>query len=854
LSFPRRTLPFTTAARIAWRDLRATPAKFLFVVLAVAVGVGAITGVRGFSQAFRAALLSQARTLMSADLTVRLREYPAPDQMTALDEPLRSRGAYRTWVTELISMASTAASPIPQMVALKAVDPQVYPFYGAITVNPSMDLKDALRPDSVVVSDDLPARLKSEIGGMLRIGGQEFRIAATIVREPDRLAGSANPGMRVLITRAGLDRAGLLRPGARSVNRFLYKLPTAKVPATKEYFRQALPEAQVLDYRETDPAVTRGLDNATTFLSLVSLIALIVGALGVAMAMFTHIEQRMDSIAVLKCLGARSTQVLQIYAMETLGLGIAGGLLGIVVGAGVERAFPMLLARLLTLEADLSWHWTLLAEALGVGVLSTLLFTLPPLLGVRRIRPNRILRRAMDEGQPTMRERIAQGAPSFTAAALLVAGLDLIAVWLSQSWRAGSYFLGGLIASLVTLAAVAWLLLMGLRRLVRAFPLLPPALRHGIANLYRPGNQSQAVLVALGIGVMFTMTTYLIQREVVDEISSRWPASRPNVFLLDVTPAQKPALTRLVESQPGVQGKILLAPSLPIRVQSVNGTPIEDLPRSDRRRRFAFNVPSTWTDTLPPNTRVLEGGWWNRGVAEPRVSLSETEARFLRIHPGDTIEFRAAGKVMRARVAAVHRIETNTMGSGMFGFVFSESTFAALPAIYYGGVRVDPPAVGKLQQALYTRFPTVTVINFADTMRLVQDIVDQVAVVIRFLAGFAILAGVVILAASVAGTRFRRIREVVILKTLGGTRRRVAAIFSVEFLILGTVAGLIGAVLAWAFTNILWQRFFQGDSVPFHPGASLIAVGATALIANVAGWLASFRILGEKPLEVLREE
>jgi putative ABC transport system permease protein len=224
------------------------------------------------------------------------------------------------------------------------------------------------------------------------------------------------------------------------------------------------------------------------------------------------------------------------------------------------------------------------------------------------------------------------------------------------------------------------------------------------------------------------------------------------------------------------------------------------------------------------------------------------------LKPGDTIEYRAGGRTLTARVAAIHKADSNSMGAGWFGLVFSAAAFDEMPAIYYGAVRVDPTLVGSVQRILYERFPTVTVINFADTMKMVQEIVDQVALVIRFLSGFAILAGVVILAASVAGQRFRRLREVVILKTLGGTRRRVAAIFSVEFLILGTVAGIMGSLLAYAFTNLLWQRFFEGDHVPFHTGVTLISILATAVIANAAGWLASFRILAQKPLEVLREE
>jgi putative ABC transport system permease protein len=234
------------------------------------------------------------------------------------------------------------------------------------------------------------------------------------------------------------------------------------------------------------------------------------------------------------------------------------------------------------------------------------------------------------------------------------------------------------------------------------------------------------------------------------------------------------------------------------------------------------------------------------------VSVAEEAAKILDVQPGSHLQFSAFGRNMAVRVSSIHRTEAIRVGANN-EFIFDPATLAGLPAIFYGGVRVKPGAVSALQRAAYDKFPTVSVINAADVLQIVQDVVDQIALVIRFISLFTILAGVIILASSVAGTRFRRIREVVILKTLGATRRRVASIFSVEFLILGLVAGLMGSLLATGFSSLLLKRFFDGQ-FRFDPLPNLLAIVLTALIANAAGWLASFRILGRKPLEVLREE
>jgi putative ABC transport system permease protein len=834
------TSSLRTFSKIAWRESRASAAKFAFVVLAVALGVASLTGVRGFSRAFNRTLLRQARTLMAADLSVRVFALPGPQQ-EAIMKKYEDQGAKRTWVTETVTMVTAPGSDLPLLCSVKAVDPKVYPFYGAVQLNPPGDIATKLTAGTAAVSEDLLIRLKISTGDSIRIGGQDFRVAGIVEAEPDRMSGSLNVGPRILMSREGLDRTGLIIPGSRASERFLFRLPTGfNVAAMRTELKKAFPDAFINDYRQTNPAIEQGLERATTFLSLVSLIALIVGALGVATAIQAHLSQRMDSIAIMKCLGARSSQIVLIYAMQTLGLGLIGGTIGLMFGLLVERAFPVFLDRYFHMQADASWDFVTAGQGITIAVLTTLLFTLPPLLSIKRIRPGLIFRREMSAEQsnvPAWRRWLVSARESSISTVLILLGIGGVAAWLSSSVRMGVWFVVGLTVSLLLLSAVAWLLRRGLKLISRnSGRALRPSIRHGIANLYRPGNHAQSALVALGIGVMFTLTVYLVQRGLVVELVKSAPPGMPNVFLLDITPRIKDGVEKVAAQQKGIEGKLRLMATVSARISSINGAPFDRSNLKGVSRRYAQNLTVSPLPSLKPG----------------ELSISEDAAKVLRVGVGSKIVWSTPSREFTSVVSAIHKPD-QTRADRRFEFFLAPDLLADLPTIYYGALRVSPPLVPALQRAIYNTYPTVTVVNVADVMQIVQNVVDQISLVIRFISAFAILAGAIILASSIAGTRFRRIREVVILKTLGATRNRVAEIFSIEFIILGLVAGVMGSLLATGFANVLLHELLKAP-VRFDLIPNLICVLLTTLIANIAGWLASFRILGQKPLEVLRHE
>ncbi|HAX40958.1 MAG TPA: ABC transporter permease [Solibacterales bacterium] len=846
-----------TAAKIAWREARAARLKFVFVLFGVAAGVGALTGVRGFSAAFYEALDREARTLMAADLSIRQFQTPDEKQQAVLDR-YAAEGSVVTLVTETVSMMSGGGSAPPVLVSVKAIDPALYPFYGTVRLDPPGTLAAVLTDSTIAVSEDLLIRLELQPGAEVKLGNEEFTVGAVVKTEPDRMTGSLNVGPRVMITREGLERAGLMTFGSRAAQRYLLKTPPGlDLTKAKAELRKDFPEARVATANETHPAITRALERSTTFLSLVSLIALIVGALGVATAIHAHLQQRLDTIAIMKCIGARSSQIIRIYTLETAMLGLAGGLAGIVVGAGVQWVFPMLLSRYFEFEHGMGWSSAFALEGLGVGLLVTLLFTLPPLLSIRQVRPALIFRREMAEAKPEWRERLRRQLPAVLCGLLILAGLGGVAAWLAESLRMGVTFIGGLAASLLILGLVAWILLRFLRIFVtnRSFS-LPITWRQGLANLYRPGNHAGAVLVSLGIGVMFTLTIYLIQKSLLSEVAGAAPPNAPNVFIINVTERERAGLQAILDGQPGLpvdpKARPKLSPLVAARLTAIDGTlpDRESLKGFDRRLLSTRQV--TWVEEKPEDVQVRQGEWWAAGAAESLLAVDENTAQTLGVSVGDQVRWEVTGRQFDTRVGALYRVQSVSPG-GVPDFYFNRKALEGAPVQYLGTARIAPAQVPKLQREVFAKYPTITVVNVADVLVIVQEVVDQVSLVVRFISAFAILAGAIILASTVAGTRFRRMREAAVLKTIGARRRRLVGIFSVEFLVLGLVAGIMGSVLATGFTRLLLVRLLDAE-FKFDVLPNVLTIVLTAVLAVATGWLASLRVLEQKPLEVLREE
>jgi putative ABC transport system permease protein len=863
---PKRALTWQRAAAIALRDLKSAPGKFGFVILSVAIGVAALVGVRGFAESFRRTLGGEARSLMAGDLSARIFGLPTPaenDKIKAVETKVP--GTRSTWVTETLSMASVPPDPVPLLVTLKAVDPTAYPFYGEAKLEPAMTLQQALAGDSAVVADEFLVRLNAHVGQSLRLGDKSYRIAAVLQQEPDRISAGAGMGPRVMISRARLDASGLIAPGSRASARLLLKLPDplpkGVTPLSVRHdLEAAMPDAQVMDYREGNPAITEGLDHATAILSLICLVAMVLGAIGVAMAMHAHLEQRMDMLAILKAIGAGSSDLLRIFLIQTLGLGLAGGLVGVAAGIGVMKLLPAVFGKLLPVHTVLEVPWHSIAAGLGTGLLTTLLFCLPPLLDVRAVRPVLVLRRLVEQGPEgiggffaKLRARWLQ----LVIALVVLAALVGIAWALSDSATVGFWFAAGLTSALAVLLVLAFLLLRFLRWILNRIRLhLPSSLRHGLANLYRPGNQSAAVLTSLGTGVMLILSVYLMQSSLLREIKETASPKLPNMFLIDITSDEAPGLRDFFAHQPGITEPADLMPVVRGEFVSIHGKPLDQFKGQHVPLRMLQNAELTWADKLPEGDKILKGAWFTspdttKSNAQ-QIAVADWIADRLHLAIGSSMELQTAlNGTHKLTVAAIYKSDGEHTSSRV-SFVLPSGALKNEVATWYGGVHAQAAQIPAIERALFQAYPTVTVINIADILTRIETVVDQITFVIHFLAGFSIFAGLTILASSIASTRFRRMREAVVLKTLGATRMRIVRTFSVEFSVLGLLAGMVGVVFANLLTRVLLHRMQVGYHLNW-PGAAVALIG-TAILATGTGWIASYRILGLRPLEVLREE
>ena len=551
---------------------------------------------------------------MAGDLSARLFRQLTPKESQQLDA-LNGQGVQRTDATELVSMASSAADPVPLLVSLKAVDPAAYPYYGSVLINPVGDFHSVLTDQTVIVGPDLLFRLHLRIGDTLKIGRNVFTIAAVVMREPDRMSSTMGLGPRVFITRHALETSGLLQQGSRAGERFLFRLSSQapNVEKVRARLEGILPEAQVADYRQANPGLTRGLDQATGILSMICLVAMVLGAIGVAMAMRAHLAQRMDILAVMKSIGARSSDILRIYVLQTTLLGLAGGLLGIILGIGVEKLLPRILGMLLPITVATAIPYRAGAAGLLTGLLTTLLFCLPPLLDIRNVKPNLVFRRMVEteDGAGKRSWKSAFRAPfkekraQSISIVIIVLALCGIAAALSDSWLIARWFTGVLCAILLFILGMTAGVLKLLRILLDKTRLsLPSFLRHGLANLYRPGNQSKAVLSALGVGVMLILSVFLMQRSMIHDMQVTLGSGVPNVFLIDISSEELPGVQKLLASQPGVRGGMEALPVISGRLSEINGVDAES--RKEEKhfpRHLLQSVLLTWSDRLPAGAK-----------------------------------------------------------------------------------------------------------------------------------------------------------------------------------------------------------------------------------------------------------
>jgi putative ABC transport system permease protein len=680
------------------------------------------------------------------------------------------------------------------------------------------------------------------------VGEADFEIRATFDREPGGSAGGFRLGARVFIEKKAFDEAGITRNSGRVRRRILYRTsdnPNALVKNLREQLKGTTVTVQ--SYRETQENLNAQFERTENYLSLTGLLILVLGGVGVWNVARVFVEQKRKTIAVLKCLGAGGTQVITVYLLQILTLGLIGSLFGVLLAQIFLWFARWRFADALPEAMSYAVHFSTAWQGILLGVLISLLFSALPLLQVRTIKPNLLLR---DEAGEKMRRL---DWTKWTFGAVSLAGLLGVAAWQAGSLKVGAIFLAGLGATSLVLYLAAIVLTKLLRRL-RNFGSFSVA--QAVNSLYRPGNQTRIILLAVGLGAFVVLAVQSLQANLIREFDFTRNQTLPSLFFIDIQKSQIDRLKIIVET--ATQEAVQIVPTIRARVALVNGEPF-DFSRSEVRERqgqIGREFAVTYRPNLDENETVVAGEWWNAHASsdETEVSIEEGIARALGVAVGEWVTFDISGRKINARVVSLRKLDLRNTRTA-FIFVFRPGTLEKAPQTFVATVlkRIPETERARLQRSVIDEFPNVQIFDVAEVVVAVQKLVNNFVLAISFVGSFVILSGMLILIGSIALTKSQRIYENAILKTLGAKRATLAAILFAEYGLLGVLAGVIGAGFATLLSFAAAKYVFLIEW-EFDTRLTVLGVLITAALVMIVGAVASFDVLFRKPLAILRSQ
>jgi putative ABC transport system permease protein len=831
---------------MAWRDTRTSRGRLLLFSSSIVLGVAALAAIGSLGTNLERAVEEQARTLLGADLAISSRQ-PFSAEEEALIQEIGGEQSRETSFSSMIYFPATGGTRLVQVRALSGA----FPFYGRLETEPPGAEAAFRQGRGALVEQNLLIQFGAKVGDNIRLGQLTLPVAGELIKVPGESAALAVVAPRVYLPMEDLAAASLLGQGSLAQYKTFFKFPAQiSVPQLVARLQPQLEKLRLnfdtVEKRKQN--LGRAMDNLYHFLNLTGLVALMLGGVGVAGAIHVHVKQKLGTVAVLRCLGGWAAQVFAVYLAQGIALGALGALVGTALGVVVQTLLPRVLADFIPFTFQFQTAWLALARAAGAGFLVCLLFALLPLLAVRRVSPWAALRVAFE---PAARPDPLRWAVMACLAALVL-GFGLTQ---GRNWRAGLGFVLGLGVVFVLLAAAARALAALARQSGRMN--LPFVARQGLANLHRPDNRTQLLLFSLGLGTFLLAGIFLVQHTLMADLIVPG-ASRANAVLFDIQPDQKEPVAQLVRAL----GRPVLdeAPIVTMRLTSIKGRSIESLladrqsslPGWTLRREYR----STYTDHLRDAEKISAGQWigqaTNQTEAVP-ISVEAGIARELRVKPGDEIVFDVQGRPVRTRVASLREVNWRRPQPNFF-MLFPRGVLEAAPGMNVLVTRVDSSAQSALlQREVVKAFPNVSVIDLTLILETVDAIVGKVSFVIRFMALFTVVTGILVMAGALVSSHFQRVRESILLRTLGASQAQIWRILAVEYLALGLLAALTGLLLAlaavWALAAFVFEAHFAPPLWPV-----LAALAAVPALTLGTGLLMSRGILRQSPLAVLRAE
>ncbi|MCB0534939.1 MAG: FtsX-like permease family protein [Lewinellaceae bacterium] len=837
--------------KMAWRDSRRNRARLLLFISAIVAGIAALTAVRSFSVNLTNDIDREAKSLLGADLLIEGNQ-PLPDSL--FNRVMSTPGAQSARVFNLLSMAYFPKTQGTRLTNIRASDPG-YPFFGTWKSAPEKAYQNYQQGGGkkALVEHGLLLQFGVGLGDSIQIGTEHFEITGDLLSRPGRAGIGSAIAPVAFIPIQWLDSTNLVQKGSRVWYQYYFKIPqTRDLDSLVSHLDKPLEKAN-MDWETVESnkrQIGRAFGNFSTFLNLVGFVALLLGCIGVAGAVHIYIKDKLPTVAILRCLGASGRKAFYVYLVQVAGIGLFGAVLGAALGSLIQKLLPWVAKDLLPI-ADVSTDFSATSALQGVllGVSVALLFALLPLSGILKTSPLRTLRASFGEQESTNRWL------RWGIYALIAASLFGFTWWLIRNLKETLIFMGGIAGAFLLLFGVAKLLMVLLRRF---FPKnWSYVWRQGIANLFRPENQTVLLVVTIGLGTMLLSTLFLIQNLLLRQVEFSGSGNQPNMILFDIQTDQKDSVAAMVQAY----GMPLLqqVPIVTTRVETIDGlTKMQaDADTTEDRRNWVYDreFRVTFRDTLIDTEKIVEGTW--TGVHKPgepiKISISDNVKRGMRAKIGTKVVFNVQGTRLETEVGSVREVDFNRVQTN-FLIVFPKGVLEAAPQFHVVVSRVNSAEQSAaFQSALVRRFPTVSAIDLTQILKSVDEVLTKVSFVIRFMALFSILTGLLVLLSSIYQGKFARVRESVLLRTLGASRKVILRIIALEYLLLGALACLAGVGLsvvgAWALAYFSFKIPFEPDWLPLL-GTFLVITVITVLI----GLANSREVVRKPPLEVLRQE
>lgn len=841
---------WTAASRIARRELRGGIKGFRIFLACLTLGVAAIAAVGSLNQSVSAGLMAESGRLLGGDIDLRLTHRPA--DATQLDWLQANARA----ISEVVEMRAMA---IPEdgtgngrrtMVELKAVD-RGYPLAGTIQLQSGGALGQLLAARDgrfgAAVDPGLLDKLGLEIGDTARVGKATFEIRGVIEKEPDRVVSAFSFGPRFMVPMAALRATDLVRPGSQI--RYHYRLLLQQgeaLAAFKQRLESEFPDAgwRVRGTDNAAPGVERFVDRLTLFLGFVGLTVLLVGGIGVGNAVAAYLDGKTPTIATLKCLGAPARLIFQAYLLQILALSGLGIVLGIVLGGGATWAGVVAFGELLPVAPKGGFYPAAIAEAALFGFLVSLTFAFWPLARARGVKAAELFRARVAPGLGQLRRT------DVLWTGVLAAVLAALVILLAYDRWFASWFVVGAIVTLLLLRGAAFAIQAAAKR-VHAAP--TALLRMVIANLHRPGAATASVSISLGLGLAVLVAVALIDGNMRYQISERLPEEAPAFFFLDIQPDQVERFDEVVSAVPGTGG-LQRQPVVRGRIVGIDGTPVSQVDiANDSKWAVRGDRALTYESAMPKGTDLIEGDWWPADYAGPPiVSLDDGLAKGFGVGIGDTLTFNILGREITAEIRSLREIDWRSLRFD-FAVIFAPGALEGAPHSHIAAINAPPSAETAVEKAVTDTFANVSAIRVREALAAAQRILEGVSGAVRGVAAVTVVAGILVLAGTIAAGHRRRVFEAVVFKVLGATRGRTLATFLAEYGLLGLLVGLIaaavGTLAAWAVIV-----FLMGAEWVFLPETVAVTVVLALIVTLLLGLIGTWHALGHKPLQYLRND